>query len=310
MASLKVTVMMVAVMVMKAEAQATSNAPITEFVPVTTNASLTTNNATFSPHIVTTVAQPATIAIITYTFNLTRPPGASYSDACEPDPTIIAIIAYKFNLIRPPGASYSDACEPYPTTIAIITYKFNLTRPLGASYSDACEPYPTDTTVPQNTTSSPSSALGIGVGVGVGAGALLILVITLGVCYWKRRNEPLALQKGPNASATEDRLRYMQGPGVQGQLPVPVGRPGMKLQQEVHELPGIRFQREAMKGNADEIYEELDDEGRAHKKDRCYQNFKAQVQHSPSPYECPDSQLDSDTTKPGVESPYVDLTVQ
>ncbi|CAN0200294.1 unnamed protein product [Lampetra planeri] len=62
--------------------------------------------------------------------------------------------------------------------------------------------------------------------------------------------------------------------------------------------------------NEDGIYEELEDEGRAQKTEPHYLNYKAQVQHSASPYECPDSQLDSATTKPGVESPYVDLTVQ
>ncbi|CAN0200447.1 unnamed protein product [Lampetra planeri] len=131
-------------------------------------------------------------------------------------------------------------------------------------------------------TSAPSSALGIGVGVGVGAGVLLILVITLSVCYCKRRNEPHALQKPQNTSATEDPSRYIPSPVARGQLP----------------------------DNEDEIYEELDDEGRAQKTEPHYLNFKATVQHSTSPYECPDSQLDSAPTNPGMDSPYVDLTIQ
>ncbi|XP_061434114.1 uncharacterized protein LOC133359652 isoform X2 [Lethenteron reissneri] len=234
MASLTVMVMMVAVTVMVAEAQFTPDAPLTTFAPVTTNAPVTADT--------------------------------------------LAIIVYKFNLPRPPGASFSDACEPYPTD---------------TTYSP-----PIVTTVARPTTSAPSSALGIGVGVGVGAGVLLILVITLSVCYCKRRNEPHALQKPQNTSATEDPSRYIPNPATRGQLPVP------------DELPGIKFQREAMKDNEDEIYEELDDEGRAQKKEPHYLNFKAPVQHSTSPYECPDSQLDSATTKPGVDSPYVDLTIQ
>ncbi|XP_061434111.1 uncharacterized protein LOC133359651 isoform X2 [Lethenteron reissneri] len=253
MASLKVMVMMVA-MVMVAEAQVTSNTTVTAHAPVTADT--------------------------------------------------LVIIIYKSDLSRPLGASYSDACVAPEWTLAIIAYKFNLTRPSGASSSDACEPYPTDTTIPPTlvttttrpTTTTQSSALGIGVGVGVGAGVLLILVITLSVCYCKRRNEPHALQKRQNTSATEDPSRYIPSPVGRGQLPS-------------DELPGIKFQREAMKDNADGIYEELDDEGRAQKTEPHYLNYKAQVQHSASPYECPDSQLNSATTKPGVESPYVDLTV-
>ncbi|CAN0118316.1 unnamed protein product [Lampetra fluviatilis] len=55
---------------------------------------------------------------------------------------------------------------------------------------------------------------------------------------------------------------------------------------------------------------QLDDEGRAQKTEPHYLNFKATVQHSTSPYECPDSQLDSAPTNPGMDSPYVDLTIQ
>ncbi|XP_078470813.1 uncharacterized protein LOC144733000 isoform X3 [Lampetra planeri] len=230
----------------------------------------------------------------------------------------LVIIIYKRNLSELPGASYSDACVAPEWNLATIIDKSALKRPIGASYSDACEPYPTDTTVPPTivttttrpTTPTQSSALGIGVGVGVGAGVLLILVITLSVCYCKRRNEPHALQKRQNTSATEDPSRYIPSPVGRGQLPVPGKLPGMKVQQESDELPGIKFQREAMKDNEDGIYEELEDEGRAQKTEPHYLNYKAQVQHSASPYECPDSQLDSATTKPGVESPYVDLTVQ
>ncbi|XP_078470826.1 uncharacterized protein LOC144733001 isoform X3 [Lampetra planeri] len=264
MASLTVMVMMVAVTVMVAEAQFTPDAPLTTFDPLTTNAPLTTFDPLTTNAPLTTFAPVTTNATVTTNAPVTA--------------DTLAIIVYKLNLPRPPGASFSDACEPYPTD---------------TTYSP-----PIVTTVARPTTSAPSSALGIGVGVGVGAGVLLILVITLSVCYCKRRNEPHALQKPQNTSATEDPSRYIPSPVARGQLPVP------------DELPGIKFQREAMKDNEDEIYEELDDEGRAQKTEPHYLNFKATVQHSTSPYECPDSQLDSAPTNPGMDSPYVDLTIQ
>ncbi|XP_061433774.1 uncharacterized protein LOC133359389 [Lethenteron reissneri] len=146
------------------------------------------------------------------------------------------------------------------TDLVIIYNRSMVNRPSLASYSDACDPYPTDitttttvsvvATVPTSSSSgSSSTAVGIGVGVGVGV-AVVAAITAIGsflYCRKKREAQPPQQKEGVGDVGQKSIVDRKRMP-IPGEMPKDLSMPD--------ELPGIKFQREAMKEN---VYLEVDD---------------------------------------------------